>query len=565
MNKRVGESESSMAFAAACLRQCCNLDAGSTHSKCHISRSEPSDPPTRLLEICGSYSGPNVRLIETEDLPTRLSLRYTALSHCWGPEGSPRLKTTPENIHSRKSEIPWSTIPQTFKDAILFTYQLGVQYIWINSCCIIQDEPGGADWQREAAKMAGVYSHSYFTIVAARSPNSGTGLFQIVSHDLTSRPLMKVSSLDAKQTDQVVLFAQQRQEYDHSCDTREYPLMSRGWCFQERLLSRRLFYFLKGQIVWRCCSTELWEFHATKQDSTWAEELLIFDRTPPPGPIVDYQLEEGSPVSTEFSSMTTPCTPGSCTPIEVIREWMVIVRRYTYLSLTYQDDKLPAIGGMATEISKFRDGKYIAGIWDDAPLHELCWHVQTGTGPKTRVAPSWSWATVSGYIDFGSRQIRRDFFATVEELTCQYSNPERPFTSTVTSGTLKLKSRILPFPKIDWDDRSNKHRSRILIRSKNRDDTGWDFFMDDGTPPTETATLYLLLISRTSEKHHMVDHLIIHQIDEDLDVYERVGFAIYNLCDAEWCEYADADLYTFEGRQRLGYPELGPPKLVTIV
>ena len=499
-------------------------------------------------------------------MATSQPLRYTALSHCWGPEGSPRLKTTPENIKSRMSGIPWATIPRTFQDAMVFTYRLHVQFIWIDSCCIIQDEPGDADWQREAAKMADVYSHSYFTIVAANSANSGVGLFRSIPRELTSRPMMEVSNLDPEHAEKVVLFAQQRQEYAHSSDTREYPLMSRGWCFQERCLSRKLIYFLKGQIVWRCCSTELWEGHATKQDSSWAEALLIFDRTPPKGPTVDQQLVKDSLTNMpDLSGVSIPCTSELSTPIEAVHQWMMIARRYTYLSLTYQQDKLPAIGGMAIELSRFRRGKYVAGIWDDAPLYELCWFVTSGTRNEIKCAPSWSWASVNGYIDFALRRTRQSFFAKVEELTCQYVDPERPFTSRVTSGTMKIRSHLIPWPKKDWEERSDKHRSRIMIRSKTRDEIGWMIFMDDEIPPIETSMLYLLLMSRNSEKLHMFQHLILRQVDETLDVYERVGFATFNLFDAKWDEYADADLYTSEGRRRLGYPEFSPLKLVTVI
>lgn len=47
--------------------------------------------------------------------------------------------------------IAWDTLPQTYRDVIWFCRKLGVNYIWIDSLCIKQDD--SQVWHREAAKM----------------------------------------------------------------------------------------------------------------------------------------------------------------------------------------------------------------------------------------------------------------------------------------------------------------------------------------------------------------------------------------------------------------------------
>jgi hypothetical protein len=50
--------------------------------------------------------------------------------------------------------IPFDALPTTYRDAIVFTRGLGMQWLWIDSLCIIQDDL--TDWQHEASKMSEV-------------------------------------------------------------------------------------------------------------------------------------------------------------------------------------------------------------------------------------------------------------------------------------------------------------------------------------------------------------------------------------------------------------------------
>lgn len=69
-------------------------------------------------------------------------------------------------------------LPRSFQDAIRITQALGVQYIWIDSLCIIQDSPEMVDWRKEAPRMAEVYGNSYCNIAASNARNSREGLFR---------------------------------------------------------------------------------------------------------------------------------------------------------------------------------------------------------------------------------------------------------------------------------------------------------------------------------------------------------------------------------------------------
>lgn len=62
------------------------------------------------------------------------------LSHCWGGI-EPSCRTTWEKLAANQRGIAWDTMPKTFQDAVDFTRRLGLSYIWIDSICIIQDDP----------------------------------------------------------------------------------------------------------------------------------------------------------------------------------------------------------------------------------------------------------------------------------------------------------------------------------------------------------------------------------------------------------------------------------------
>jgi hypothetical protein len=49
------------------------------------------------------------------------------------------MKLSKENLEQFGEQIPWERLPKTFADAVTVTRLLGIQYLWIDSLCIIQD------------------------------------------------------------------------------------------------------------------------------------------------------------------------------------------------------------------------------------------------------------------------------------------------------------------------------------------------------------------------------------------------------------------------------------------
>jgi hypothetical protein len=88
--------------------------------------------------------------------------------------------------------------------------------------------------------------------------------------------------------------------------------------------------------------------------------------------------------------------------------WYNLINDYRLRDLTYGQDILPAISGIAREIRSQAGEIYLAGIWLEDIHRGLMWAMDGARKiPETYHAPSWSWA---------SRQISPDALETVNFL-----------------------------------------------------------------------------------------------------------------------------------------------------
>ncbi|KAK7966438.1 uncharacterized protein PG986_000715 [Apiospora aurea] len=188
--------------------------------------------PRRILALDASHRTVSVRVVEKDGSTARD--KYATLSHCWGQGW--RCTLNKANLEDRKAGVPWKELPKTFQDAIRFCLRRDLHYLWIDSLCIIQDDPG--DWQLESAKMADTYQNSYITLAATAAATRGIGMFPKKVYVLHGGPSPSVS-LDLPAVYEV--------------HARE-PATHEGWAFQERLLSPRALHFCKEEMVWECRS-----------------------------------------------------------------------------------------------------------------------------------------------------------------------------------------------------------------------------------------------------------------------------------------------------------------------
>lgn len=209
-------------------------DCDESHESCKLRESSKIFLPKRLIDVVDKLS-PVVRLYETQPGD---NVRYLALSHPWGDP--PHFCTYPSNIERHKEGIRLKDTLKTFRDAISVTRMLGLQYLWIDSLCIIQGPNG--DFVSEGKRMEDVFSHAYCVLAASCAESQRDGFLN---------PVQQRKSIAICQPGQDPVYVC---EFMDNFD--EHVLNSqmnqRGWVLQERVLARRTIYFSMKQIYWEC-------------------------------------------------------------------------------------------------------------------------------------------------------------------------------------------------------------------------------------------------------------------------------------------------------------------------
>ncbi|KAH8778471.1 heterokaryon incompatibility protein-domain-containing protein, partial [Diaporthe sp. PMI_573] len=175
---------------------------------------------------------PNLKLIDCETRKVHDFQHgdvYSALSYRWGPN---------EKACENQDKLP-QCLPPTIEDALLVTRELDIRYIWIDRYCIPQH--GNAEVKGQQIKnMHRIYRGAEVTIVAAAGESPEYGL-PGVSRKMSIPPRLKIGN----------------QKF--ACIPPDPQLLiesstwsSRGWTYQEGLLSRRRLVFTDQQSYFQC-------------------------------------------------------------------------------------------------------------------------------------------------------------------------------------------------------------------------------------------------------------------------------------------------------------------------
>ncbi|OTA87085.1 hypothetical protein M434DRAFT_375966 [Hypoxylon sp. CO27-5] len=320
--------------------------------------------PTRLLDV-GTSTSPAIRLITTNGQPDSA---YVALSHCWGnvPENL-RFFTNRGNIRSHEEGIYFKTLPKTFQDAVTVTRGIGIQYLWIDSLCIIQQDI--EDWGTNAGRMETVFSSAYCTIAASSASSYLEGFI----HDRKDRPCVII-----KKGDMRAYVCKYIDNFHY--DVEQAVLNKRGWVLQERALSRRTIHFTSNQVYLECgdgvqCET-LARLHNSKAeflgDPNFPKSALQYFRD---GRIVLFQT---------------------------------LYEMYSKLAFSVPTDRSMGILGLERRLAKTFDTGGDYGVLECYPGRSLIWKRECSdklrriSYPDNCAVPSWSWMAYSGEISYVS-------------------------------------------------------------------------------------------------------------------------------------------------------------------
>lgn len=194
-------------------------------------------PDQRLSRI-------GMRLIDTEqNCLVRVTghCAYTALTYVWGPVDQPVL------ILKRGLIMEWETpgyfckidLPKTISDSIKVCQMIGLKYLWVDSLCIVQDDPLAV--QEQINSMSLVYSQAYLTMIAASGDDCDSGLSSVQARE----PIQK--TFQAGDLQMGTTFLSLKQELVKS------KWNTRAWTLQEYALSCRCLVFTPRQVFF-CCA-----------------------------------------------------------------------------------------------------------------------------------------------------------------------------------------------------------------------------------------------------------------------------------------------------------------------
>lgn len=427
----------------------------SSHPKCSQVDSQPPPLPTRVIAV-GTKGSSKSYLVSGD----KKRGYYATLSHCWGGPNNRPLSSTDQTLSCRQQGIEDESLPKTFRHAVHVCRELGIEYIWIDSLCIIQAQETQEDWAKEAPKMGVVYGNSILNISAAAAADSTQGCFK-ERLGLFCWPCP------------ITLFGQACYLFRHptgvelicadpgDLDISKNVLAQRAWVLQEQVLSRRSITFSKTLLIWRCrtlSTNEKYPLGIPHAQGILADNYRLL-----------HCLINGVP-------LPMPKTP----MIYFYTCWYRIVTEFTGRDLTYEEDRLSAIAGIAKRFGGVVDDTYHAGLWRRDMITGLLWNPGRTPGKhRTRSAraPSWSWASIGGGVTYQNllsfSAVRIPFLPLVDILdvfdppTCV----EHPFGVT-SKASLSLSGVLIAVVQNEHEDSRPalidegthfEHRGNILI------------------------------------------------------------------------------------------------------
>ncbi|KAK4675212.1 hypothetical protein QC764_500240 [Podospora pseudoanserina] len=296
-------------------------------------------------------------VVEAASLGTRCP-PFLALSYVWGKAIQPRQLDYTQ---------PLQDLPLTIEDSLTVTDKLGFRYLWVDQYCIRQHDEG--DKHSQIRLMAEIYGSAQATIVAAAGSDPTYGLPGVSKTQRSAQPHVKLRS------------GYLTWSYGSTKDDISSSAWStRGWTYQEGVLSSRRLVFTDKQVYFQCGL------------SSFSEALNIpFDRVGSASNDDMFPRFRTAPYSLEIGDR---------------------IYEYTHRKLGNEDDILNAFQGILGQFFKHKPPIHnIWGIpvlcspknWIRSPkgfLAGLCWSLgepPDGEPPARRHGfPSWSWAGWKG-------------------------------------------------------------------------------------------------------------------------------------------------------------------------
>jgi hypothetical protein len=296
---------------------------------------------------------------------------YIALSYVWGEQGKAGDFETFEN----QTLLNPHKCPKTINDSFRVALDLNIKYLWIDKYCI--DQFDDQDKAIQIGQMDSIYANAAVTIIAAAGDGPHHGLPGVDGTLRNKQPSLKIGDH---------LFASMLR---HGADVvSKSKWATRGWTYQEGVLSKHRLIFTDEQVHWECNNTH------------YAETI-------------DYKPDRVNPARKLSNEIFLDKTPGT-----EPAEFFSYVAEFRKRTLTYQCDSLNALSGIFRAFEKGESPIYqLAGVPIFYPMRlstdgqtimpktvnqgfliGLTWQNPTYGCERVPMFPSWSWAGWTGPV-----------------------------------------------------------------------------------------------------------------------------------------------------------------------
>lgn len=148
--------------------------------------------------------------------------------------------------------------------------------------------------------------------------------------------------------------------------------------------------------------------------------------------------------------------------------WFDIIEKFSSCNFTYPGDRLPALAGVAARFARYLNDQlgeiptYVCGMWKEDLFPSLCWKSPFAVVPidqstTSYIAPSWSWASVNGAVEFQRHSSRQNTiqFAGVDVEGVDYGTRGSDPFGKVESASLTLSAHVMAVVmKVPWETNS---------------------------------------------------------------------------------------------------------------
>lgn len=359
--------------------------------------------PKRLIHL---QDDNHAALVEAVNGSEHANATYAALSYCWA--GDQKFKAKRSNLSLLMEQgFLIASLPIVWRETIELCRKLGLQYLWIDALCIVQDDE--ADWVEELARMGTIYENAYLIIASASSGSVETPY--LGSTPDPSRQPVESTVLPATPSCPATTVCARKffvnWHVNNTYEMNKDPWRLRGWTMQE-------------EMQWRCKTALSCECQENIVYGNWPKEFC----------------ERDGNISRETRKD------------EWCKFWRYsVVGRFGPRQLTHPEDILSALSGIAQRFAGATSWTYVSGMWKENLIFEMCWHntFVEGVDPVYRVytAPTFSWASVNGTRVIHPWLHEKSFTpdAEVVDVNIEPKYAGAPF-ATLVDGCLILRGRL---------------------------------------------------------------------------------------------------------------------------